>query len=89
MPIKAYQRRESESRAAEEGQDLKYIRCHRNFQDGKITLGELYVYLRPEVFRQAKKENRDQEPQLSPPGRGALEGPGAGGGEVSDCLWIF
>jgi len=39
-------------------------------QDGKITLGELYAYLRPEVFKQAKKENRDQEPQLSPPDGG-------------------
>jgi uncharacterized caspase-like protein len=43
-------------------------------KDKKITLKELFAYLRPEVVRQARKDNREQEPQLSPPGGGPWEG---------------
>ncbi len=35
-------------------------------KDKEIMLSELYGYLKPEVIRKARKDNRDQEPQILP-----------------------
>lgn len=40
-------------------------------KDKKILLTELYEYLKPQVIKIAKRNNREQEPQLSQPGEKA------------------